>query len=651
MTFLEPLLLFGLLGAAVPLLIHLFGRPRPRVLRFPMVALLERAQANPSRRLRLRERLLLAARIAVAALLALVLARPAIWAAGGPGAGASRVAVVVDDSFSMGLREGTSPIFDAAKAKARAAVETVLDGGGEAALFLGARGSQDPAPDLTRDRGRLTAALAALRTSARATDLEAAVTRARAALRGEGRVLVVTDGTAPVSAGDDVEIVDVGGDATPANVAVTRVGTEPDLSEAAGTVRVDAEVANFAGEARTVTLALRSGDRTLTRVTVSVPPGKRQSKRLSVRPPPGSREAQLIVDADDLPIDDVRHFVMSGASEIRALIVNGDPRQARILDELFYVRAALEAPGEPVVRARAALPEDLGERLADQDVLVLCNVRALPAPAANALGEFVRKGGGLLVSLGNRSDVDHPVVAPEILGASLASVWSAGSRGPDESPDRLARLGEVNTSHPALEPLRSRPRSLRSARFWGRVMLRPGGSDRRVLLRFEDSAPALVENAVGRGKVLVFASTLDRDWNDLVIRPAFAPLLRRFVQHLGQRSRVLQSSHARIGEACALPAGREGRVVRPDGREERFSGEYRDTDVPGVYRLRSEDGTEVACAVNVDTRESDLRRVSLPEATARADSTPARRAHPVAHAFAAVLLGFLLAESLLARRR
>ena len=71
----------------------------------------------------------------------------------------------------------------------------------------------------------------------------------------------------------------------------------------------------------------------------------------------------------------------------------------------------------------------------------------------------------------------------------------------------------------------------------------------------------------------------------------------------------------------------------------------------GEHEVVEADGAEAACVVNVDPKESDVARVARPQATAATQTAPARRPRPMAHALAAVLLGFLLAESLLARRR
>src|SRR5262249_5798882 len=77
-SFLNPLLLFGLAAAAVPILIHLFTRKRPREVPFSSLEFLAEVNRSEIRRLRLRQWLLLLLRTLAVAALALAISRPAL---------------------------------------------------------------------------------------------------------------------------------------------------------------------------------------------------------------------------------------------------------------------------------------------------------------------------------------------------------------------------------------------------------------------------------------------------------------------------------------------------------------------------------------------------------------------------------------------
>ena len=106
LAFLNATFLFGALGAAIPLILHLVRRQRAGIHVFSMVRFLMASQQSVVRQQKLRRLLLLLLRMAVCALLAVIFARPFIrdygdtlFAATQPEA----VAIVIDTSYSMGF--------------------------------------------------------------------------------------------------------------------------------------------------------------------------------------------------------------------------------------------------------------------------------------------------------------------------------------------------------------------------------------------------------------------------------------------------------------------------------------------------------------------------------------------------------------------
>ena len=97
-----PLALLGILGIGIPLWIHRVRKRTLKDLALPTIALLERAAHKRRRALSFRDRPLLYARIALALLFALALARPylsriASYATERP----LSLLIVLDDSMSM----------------------------------------------------------------------------------------------------------------------------------------------------------------------------------------------------------------------------------------------------------------------------------------------------------------------------------------------------------------------------------------------------------------------------------------------------------------------------------------------------------------------------------------------------------------------
>src|SRR5512136_3009139 len=91
----NPLYLLGLLAAALPIIIHLLTRRRPRERAFPSLEFLTEVNQSEIRRLRLKQWLLLLLRTLAVAALALAMARPALRGAAGGRAGRGGAATMV----------------------------------------------------------------------------------------------------------------------------------------------------------------------------------------------------------------------------------------------------------------------------------------------------------------------------------------------------------------------------------------------------------------------------------------------------------------------------------------------------------------------------------------------------------------------------
>ena len=255
-----------------------------------------------------------------------------------------------------------------------------------------------------------------------------------------------------------------------------------------------------------------------------------------------------------------------------------------------------------------------------------------PPAAGRELRERVEKGAGLLVVLGEnaaagewRSEARRPFF-PAPFGAAA-----------DRSSDWGGTLAYLDYAHPVFELFRG-PRSgdFSSARFF---RYRPLDAKDGVLARFDDGTVALAEKKVGKGRVLVWTSTLDTLWSDLALQPVFLPFLHQLVRHAA--GHVESRPWHTVGEALDLSAepelrGRAAAVVAPMGEKQRLPAGQRALELtaPGFYEVRPRGGpwSRVA-AVNFDASESDLASLDPEElagaVTHEQGGDGARRGEPV----------------------
>jgi hypothetical protein len=115
MTFLNPLILFGLIAAGIPLLIHLFNFRRPQKVDFSSIVFLRELQSTTMQRVKIKQWLLLLLRTLAIASLVLSFARPTLKGSiasvlGGDAESAS--VLVLDNSLSMRSESGCGTLAE-----------------------------------------------------------------------------------------------------------------------------------------------------------------------------------------------------------------------------------------------------------------------------------------------------------------------------------------------------------------------------------------------------------------------------------------------------------------------------------------------------------------------------------------------------------
>ena len=93
--------------------------------------------------------------------------------------------------------------------------------------------------------------------------------------------------------------------------------------------------------------------------------------------------------------------------------------------------------------------------------------------------------------------------------------------------------------------------------FRSRQLVAPGDSG--VIARLDDGAPALVEKAVGGGKVLMWASSLDEYWTDLPLQPVFLPFVHELAKYAGRYG----DARAWFQAGDVLDLSRHGELTAP----------------------------------------------------------------------------------------
>ncbi|MCA9599768.1 MAG: VWA domain-containing protein [Myxococcales bacterium] len=639
-------LAIGVLVGA-PIAAHLLRRSRADEREFPPAALVPAAQPVARQRRRLEDRLLLALRAAMIVALAVLGATPLVRCSRlsltRQAGGSVALALVLDDSLSMRTR---LPSGKTRWERALAGAHDLLNGTreGDAVAIVLAGAPARLALAATTDLEEAERALDDLAVSDRPTDLGAAVQLARSALEqlphADHRVVVLSDfaddeipdGKPPIWA----PLPELRGPSHDCGIV------EADRRGRRVTLRIACSSAH-AAKGRSVTV--------LATKAASVDGGKapKAGEELGSSKIEAKAGVQLVgvelgsagvaLDArldgkDAIAEDDSAPVSAEGAA--LGIGVVADPSTATVLTGgATVLEQALSAlGGDESVRPLTVLPDERAQ-LDPLAAVFIDDPGGIPAEARATLGDWVSRGGVAVALLGPRAESAQlgSTLEPFVRGAVH---WEKTKAKGVESAS-VAWLGAPGESLSDLAPE-------------GRALLEgiePTGS--KVVARWDDQKPFILETASGRGLILTVGLPVSVDQSDFALRPGFLALLEHAVEEATRRA---GPRHSVAGATWLFPAKSTIQIRGPRGPVEvREHGADSNATVAlaGRYEV-SVDGDVQERVVNVSEQEITARSHDPAELAPTVASGTASTQVDASRQLALVLLGLFVGEIALRAR-
>jgi Aerotolerance regulator N-terminal/von Willebrand factor type A domain len=628
MGFLSPWFLLGLAAIGLPVYIHLLRRHTTTPQPFSSLMFFERGTQSSTRHRRLRHLLLFSLRAALLLLLVLAFANPFVRLAGGS-ANEKLLLLVVDNSYSMkaGSRfvEAKQAALQKLASRPQSQRAEVMALGGRLAVLTqpvqdsgalrSAVDSIQPG-DSRANLGELARGVRALAETVRTpielhlfSDMQKTGMPANFAdmeLPANVSVVLHPAGSVTASPNWTVEAVNA-----PAQLADPK---DPKKS------RVQAVIAGYGAPAASRTVSLVVNGTTIATRKVEIPPDGRAT--IEFQPldvPYGLNRCAVRIDStDSFPADDESVFAVKRSDPERVLFVHpaSDARSP------LYFGAALAAANQ----ASFSLQSIDSEKSTDIDpakyaFVVLSDAIALPSLFENALLQYVRSGGSVLIAAGT-SAAHHGRIP--IFGGYSSDAHSYARDG-------YGVVGETDLTHPTMNEANGKSAndaassSTKEAGGWADLKLfyvaGVDASQARVIVRLSDRTPLLMEKRFGEGKVLLFASGFDNLTNDLPVRPAFVSFVDRTARYLSGSDDVSGSTlvDTYVPLRSAAPQGSTPsagvEIIDPDGHRalsltEAAAAQSFQLTRAGFYQIRFANGRNALIGVNPDRRESDLEPIA-----------------------------------------
>jgi hypothetical protein len=531
--------------------------------------------------------------------------------------GAGATVVLIDTSLSMRRDQ----FFAEAQRRAEAAIDDAHND--EQISVLGFDKRYSVINRFTTDKTHLRLSVRSLNAGWDGTDYEQALRGAESLLAelktgGAKKIVMISDFQAPgwnqatatfkLASDTQLTTFDVGGNNPFPNVAITNV-------EARGVVYgqkysdiLAVHIANFSDSPKDhVAVDFQINEQTVEKRDISL--SSRDAKVVEFSGfnlNDGSNRCSIDITTNDFPADNRFYFTLKREVPARALIVES-PTRGR--SDSLHLQSALTTDDDLPFSFTLKTAGSVDPANVPEYSLIILNDSGSPSPAlAESLSKFVNNGGQLIVATGPRTEVNSFNNAlQQVMPATLTeSVQTKAGES--------AAISEVKFDHPIFEVFQQSGR-LAAAHVSGYFRSQPSTAA-AVLARFEDGSPALVEARSGKGRVLLFTSSLGPSWNDLSLTPLYLPFVHQMVRYAGAQE---VNSWYGLGQTFTVVKDKQGAIPAIDTPSGSRLNENRltpDGDLlvtgrePGFYRLRYEAAPNFA-AVNIDGNEGDFTKLDL----------------------------------------
>jgi hypothetical protein len=632
MIFLNPAVLFGLLAASIPVLIHLLNLKKLKKIEFSTLSFLKELQKNKIRKLKLKQWLLLALRVLIVLFLVIAFARPTLkgFALGGTTSAAKTTAVfILDNTFSMSAVSANGSYFNQAKQTVITLLQNLEEGDEAALVLVSQQGNEEIKPTLNLDEFSKQVKDADISYSS--GTINHALIRAAEILEKSNNfnkeIYLLSDFqkgrlAAEKSLPDLSRLLndriklytfDFSGKEI-FNLGIDDLKVNTQIFEKDKPVSFNATVTNYSRQpADNIVLSLFINGERSSQQSISLAGGETKVITMeAVAKSTGYMNAFAELEDDDIMQDNKRYANFYVPDKIPAAVFYNNE------NDIKFVETALSLTGEAgtIKLTGININRFSSFDLSQFNVIIIDGSKNIPD--IQRLKSYVENGGGLFLMPGEQNDVSGFSNITTKLGLPAAE----GTAGKLNETGNAVSFDKIEFDHPIFQNifLHTDKKKLDSPEIYFHYKITTGGKGVNIIT-LTDGTSFLSDYKIGKGKVLLLNTSPVLSWSNFPLKNIFAPLFLKSVFYLASKDRPGSEYFAGNPVTVTLSGATLPRikVERPDKTEEFINLEksgslnfitYNKTNVTGNYRFYSGQRIVEEVSVNANPEESVTKYLS-----------------------------------------
>ena len=628
MIFLNPAVLFGLLAASIPVIIHLFNLRKLKKIEFSTLAFLKELQKNKIRKIKLKQWILLALRVLIILFVVMAFARPALQSIriGGTTSAAKTTAIfILDDTFSMSVIDQKGSYFNQAKEIINKVISQLQEGD-EVGLIVVSKPDIDE--KLTSNLAEFTKRTEQIDLSFATGDINSAIVKASQIISESKNfnkeIYVLSDFQKNKIANKNLttdlsEILNESvklysfdlSDKDVFNLSVDDLKINNQIFEKDKPVSFSITIVNNSNQdVNSAVVSLFINDERAAQKSFDVDAGLSTNIEIEAVPKSsGFIDIIAEIETDEIEQDNRRFASLFIPEKISVGVFSENP------GDLNFIEIALHtAGGEKYSIERKNINQITSQQLNKFQVIIL-STNSLPS-GLEQIKNYFKEGGGLILFPNSTPDIVKLNQLYSQLGLGINSSFV----GKVNNNDLMIRFDKTDFNHPVFKNIfqNDEKKNYNSPELNAYYKISSTGNQ---IITLVDGSSFLSECKVSEGKVFVFNSAPVLSWSDFPLKSIFAPLINKSVAYLSSKDR--EENVFLAGEEVNASLKNSNRsqlkVIKPNKSEDfinisentgRDYLSYSNTNIAGLYKFYSGDNLIEDISINTDPSESKTEYAS-----------------------------------------
>ncbi len=233
---------------------------------------------------------------------------------------------------------------------------------------------------------------------------------------------------------------------------------------------------------------------------------------------------KLQLESDNLNYDNYKFFIINTIKPKEILIVNGSTSTISYQDESFYLKNALNSSNEKYKFNLTQKSWITSKSIKKYDLIIFLNNIFDDYENQYAISEYLKSGKSVFISLGSNTNIKN-------FNYFWKDIISLRNFKNMEKTKKYKFVNFFNYDYKFFKNILFVKNQLSAYPVYKYFNLSTK-QNIKIIASLNDGTPFIAEKLLKKGKLIIYTSSVDRDWNNFPLSTNYAPLIISIIKYL-----------------------------------------------------------------------------------------------------------------------